>query len=475
MITYRKLKSVGHIIFKRFPVITRLLGAIIFFVRTKNRRPVILPIKPTIDSVEGTVTSGDPKKLYYDVSAISLNNEARGIHRVVINILKHLLSDNSSGFQVVTVRSIKNGIVACNVDECKSDCQYPATEGARVKVKHGDIFVSLDLYRKFNFTALQELRREGLKVYFIIYDLLDIRTCCLGESDFITRIVARAARNSYKNWIHGVLSLSDGVVCDSHAIVNELLGWLGTYADNYQRRMPLGYFHLGADFSSSKNTDNGISLEHLPVIFDATNRPSFLMVGVMDPHKGHMQAIHAFEQLWDNGIDVNLIIVGKEGVLQPHIGKMIRRHAEYGQRLLWFGFVSDDVLASLYNKCTALLAASFSEGFGLPLIEAAHYGLPVIARDIPVFREVAGSYAYYFKNNDASDIADAIISWLSLSVQNKIPESRGMPYLGWASSTRQLLDVIINNRWCAYWPLRECGLHSFTNESAIVSNNGNNR
>ena len=473
MFSFRKLKSVGHIVLKRFPAIARLVGAIIFFMKTKNHRPVILPIEPITDSIEEAPTSGGKKMLYYDVSAISSKNEARGIHRVVINILKHLLSDNNSGFQVVTVRSTKNGIVTCNVDECKGDYKFSLTGGARVKVKPGDVFISLDLYRKFNFSALQELRREGLKVYFLIYDLLDIRRCCLGESDLITRMVAWAARNSYNNWIHGVLSLSDGVVCDSHAVVNELLGWLDTNADNFQRRIRLGYFHLGADFRSSENTHHTISSEQSPVIYSANNKPSFLMVGVMDPHKGHIQAIHAFEQLWCK--DVNLIIVGKEGVLQPQIGKMIRKHTEYGQRLLWFGYVSDAALASLYKECTALLATSFSEGFGLPLIEAAHYGLPIIARDIPVFREVAGSYAYYFKNNNASDIADAIVSWLSLSGQNKIPESRGMPHLDWASSTRQLLDVIINNRWCAYWPLGQGDSHSFINKSTIVSTNDNDR
>lgn len=42
---------------------------------------------------------------------------------------------------------------------------------------------------------------------------------------------------------------------------------------------------------------------------------------------------------------------------------------------------------------TCLIAASFGEGFGLPLIEAAQHGLPIMARDIAVFREVAKEYA----------------------------------------------------------------------------------
>jgi glycosyltransferase involved in cell wall biosynthesis len=347
--------------------------------------------------------------------------------------------------------------------------QNPIKEGKYINAKTGDIFLSLDLYKRFNFIALQRLRKSGLKVYFVVYDLLDIRTCCLGENDLITRVIARIARRGYSNWLHNVLSVADGVVCDSRAVVTDLLEYLGKNANGYRRSLAIGFFHLGADIISSDNRSHGVALDHSPLICDLKKRPSFLMVGVMDPHKGHRQAIYAFEQLWRDGIDVNLVIVGKEGVLQPHIGKLIRSHKEFGHRLYWFGFVSDDILLSLYGTCTALLAASFSEGFGLPLIEAAHHGLPIIARDIPIFREVAGHYAFYFKNNEASDIAEAITSWLSVAAQNKIPYSRGMPYLDWAASTRQLIDVIKNNRWYTYWGLGDDSLPKFDNESIITS------
>ena len=63
---------------------------------------------------------------------------------------------------------------------------------------------------------------------------------------------------------------------------------------------------------------------------------------------------------------------------------------------------------------SCLISPSEGEGFGLPLIEAAQHATPIIARDIPVFREVAGDHAFYFDGLEASALADAIHQWLAL-------------------------------------------------------------
>jgi glycosyltransferase involved in cell wall biosynthesis len=438
-------------ILARTPRAKRFLGMLKFYLQTRNRRIHILSIAPTINFSADLTSLKRQKRLYYDISALCLNNDERGIHRVVKNVLNQLLNGDADGFQVVTVRSTINGIVTCKLGGYEDRSQKHGFEGDLVHAEPGDIFISLDLYRKFNFRALQELKKSGLKVYFIVYDLLDIRTCCLGEKDLITRMIARIARISYRNWLFNVLMLSDGVVCDSRAIVTELLGYLSKNANTYQRSIPLGFFHLGADFSPSNNANHGLTLDDSSFICGLEKKPSFLMVGVMDPHKGHTQVIRAFEKLWQETIDVNLIIIGKVGLLQPHLGELIRGHAEFGHRLFWIEYVTDEILSSLYNNCTALLAASFCEGFGLPLIEAAHHGLPIIARDIPVFREVAGTNAHYFKNSDSDSIADGIKSWLLLADKNKTPQSADMRYLNWAASTRELLDVVVHNKWCVCW------------------------
>jgi glycosyltransferase involved in cell wall biosynthesis len=178
---------------------------------------------------------------------------------------------------------------------------------------------------------------------------------------------------------------------------------------------------------------------------------SLLMVGTIEPRKGHEAALAAMETFWDEGSEVALIIVGKEGWRSRDLVRRLRGHPQRNRRLFWLERTSDETLQRLYHQSSALLAASFAEGFGLPLIEAAHYGLPIIARDIPVFHEVAGDFAFYFPNTDSAALADSLRHWLQLYAGGKAPQSKGMPYLTWAQSTQQLLDVLIANRWYIVW------------------------
>ena len=105
------------------------------------------------------------------------------------------------------------------------------------------------------------------------------------------------------------------------------------------------------------------------------------------------------------------------------------------------------MLLKLYAGSVALLQTSEGEGFGLPLIEAAQHGIPVIARDLPVFREVAGEHAYYFTGLAPSELAQALLKWLDLHREGKAPPSSGMPWLTWDQSARQVLDALIGQKW----------------------------
>jgi glycosyltransferase involved in cell wall biosynthesis len=86
--------------------------------------------------------------------------------------------------------------------------------------------------------------------------------------------------------------------------------------------------------------------------------------------------------------------------------------------------------------------ASEGEGFGLPLIEAAHYELPIIARDLPIFREIAIDFASYFPMDaSANELQAHLQHWLDLHKHQNHPQSTGMPYLSWTQSTMQLLTL----------------------------------
>jgi len=120
----------------------------------------------------------------------------------------------------------------------------------------------------------------------------------------------------------------------------------------------------------------------------------------------------------------------------------IRNHPELNKRLFWLEGISDEYLEKVYAASTCLIAASYGEGFGLPLIEAAQHKLPIIARDIPVFREVAGEHAYFFKAESPDSMAQSIKEWLAQYAANQHPKSNDMPWLTWQQSARQLLEKI---------------------------------
>jgi glycosyltransferase involved in cell wall biosynthesis len=132
------------------------------------------------------------------------------------------------------------------------------------------------------------------------------------------------------------------------------------------------------------------------------------------------------------------------------VDKLVERmkdHPEREARLFWLPGASDEMLLKLYETASALLSPSEGEGFGLPLIEAAQHNVPIIARNLPVYREVAGRHAYYFDGLTAEDLAGAIRIWLDLQRGGNAPQSTGLPRLTWNESAQQLLNAVECQQW----------------------------
>ena len=312
-----------------------------------------------------------------------------------------------------------------------------------VETGDGDIFIGMDWCAHVVPSLVPWFKRQqrhGMRIVFTIYDLLPV----LQPQMFPPEIEPRV-----RHWLDALTLIADGLICISRTVADELLDFLR--ATRHHRHLPLrvGFFHLGADLRASLPTE-GLRDSDVTIIADIRARPSFLMVGTVEPRKGHRQALAAMEHLWADGIDVNLVIVGKKGWMMNDMAEQIEGHPELNNRLFWLREVSDEMLDQIYRSAHALLAASEGEGFGLPLIEAAQYSVPIIARDIPVFVEVAGEHAYYFHGKKPEDLADALRTWLSLG--DAVPASKDLSRLTWQQSSRQLLDVVLRDRWYGSWP-----------------------
>ena len=168
----------------------------------------------------------------------------------------------------------------------------------------------------------------------------------------------------------------------------------------------------------------------------------------MEPRKGHTQTLQAFELLWAQGAQINLVIVGNQGWMVEELSKRLHKHPELNNRLFWLQEISDEYLEQIYAVSTCLIAASEGEGFGLPLIEAAKHKLPIIARDIPEFREVAGDHADYFSGLAPASLASAVEHWLAVYANNGMPKSAGMPWITWSQSADQLEYILLSSTSC---------------------------
>lgn len=141
------------------------------------------------------------------------------------------------------------------------------------------------------------------------------------------------------------------------------------------------------------------------------DQPYFLCVGTIEPRKNHALLFKAWRDLAQRlGKDTpRLVIVGQKG---PMTGRILDplRAPELGPHIELREKCRDDELASLLNNATALLFPSLAEGFGLPLAEALQIGTPVIASDIPTFREIGQGIPTFLAGHDHAAWADAVIA-----------------------------------------------------------------
>jgi len=387
------------------------------------------------------------KTLWIDVSKIISQNFTTGIQRVVKSVLDEIFKLNDLVHDIKLIylehslgqdkelkwvyrfaSNYQDKIIKSNVFETNHI----------IEPKKGDIFLGLDLMSSIADAEKEELfskwKKIGVKINFVVYDILPISNPEWWPSggDIV-----------HTKWLKTILKVSDKIICISKAVVDDIQLFVSQNNIEVSNTLEYECFHLGADINTL-HFGKGLMKEENEIVCKIKKEISFIMVGTLEPRKGYFQTLKGFTLLWEQGIDVNLLIVGKEGWIVDDLIKLIKNHPQLNKRLFWLNGISDEYLQKVYEVSDCLIAASEGEGFGLPLIEAAQYKIPIIARDIPVFKEVAGEFAYYFENmQDSTIITNTIIDWLTLFEQNKHPRSDNMPWLTWEESTKVLVDTIL--------------------------------
>jgi len=395
-------------------------------------------------SPEAIRNSGpNPRKrqLFIEVTVISNYDPKTGIQRVVRAQLAGLLGKMPAGYEVEPVYLA--------YDRKRPYFRYAKKYKHEILGRHefepeeeivpfsGDVFYCGELNRgsvihAFRNGVYEDLRKTGVSINFLIHDLLPIT-----RSEFFER----KASEDHSRWMRAIARSADRLICVSRAVRDDVVAWMREHYPAGLDNVRIEVVHHGADIASSMPSME-IERGAIEAMAMMGRRKTFLMVGTMEPRKGYSQTVRAFERLWRKGHDVNLVIVGKEGWDMEAVISRILANTEIDRRLFWLREISDEFLEKLYSMSTCLIAASEGEGFGLPLIEAAQHGLPIIARDIPVFREVADGSAFFFSGLKPTDLAAATEEWIKLFDSGKHPKPDTMRWLTWEESVHALANIL---------------------------------
>ncbi len=363
-------------------------------------------------------------RIYLDVTSTAASPLQSGIQRVV----RRLSAEGAGRFGAIPVIA--------------RDGRYVATAGDPVSFAPGDRLLMIDS----TWAELQEVapamaaaKQGGAHVAFVIYDLIPV---------LYPGFSATGLAGLFTPWLTAMTSFCDSAIAISRDTALQYREWARENVPSAAEKLQIGWFHLGADFAARRADECSASaLDESPpgarshpspdvAAFLRDDRLYFLAVGTVEPRKGHATMLDAFERRWSAGDTSACVMAGRKGWNVEALQARIVSHPEFGKRLFWFDDASDADIAALYAKTRALIMASLAEGFGLPLVEAAQFHAPVIATDLPVFREIAGDQIDYFPALDSAALANCIARATQCA-----PAAPVIPYLSWAQAATNLFRL----------------------------------
>ena len=313
-------------------------------------------------------------------------------------------------------------------------------EGLRTRAleaQPGDVLVLLDASWNLDFfPQVERLRQQGVRVVSVVYDLIPI----LHGEFYDAPLIA-----SFTRWFEWISRHADGYLCISASVCADVRAQLtlrlGAQAAGARW---LGHFPLGSELDLVRPGAR-VRRELQTLLAPAPDgRPAavYLMVSTIEPRKNHAYLLDAFETLWaaEPQSAARLLIVGRIGWKCAALVARIRHHAEFGKRLFMINDAQDDELDHCYRHSKALVFPSITEGFGLPLVEAMQRGLPAMASDIAVFREVGSDFLAYFDLAQPASLA-SLISRFEMS--GEFPAARPLAdwaWPGWQAATSVFVE-----------------------------------
>ena len=224
------------------------------------------------------------------------------------------------------------------------------------------------------------------------------------------------------------------VICISRATADEL-------AANYGiSRHRITVVHLGVSpvFTAAVTPCENVPIEQLRCLQPSSMR--ILHVGNTIPRKRIDLLLRVFAEVRKRIPDAVLLRVG--GTFTPE-QQILLRTLGLTESVQVLPFLTERQLAAVYRQSTLLLLTSDREGFGLPLLEAMACGLPVVASDIPAYREIGGRAALFCRVGDLNEFIRSVMQ-LSHGVERENRHRAGLVQarkFSWSKCANQTVNV----------------------------------
>jgi alpha-1,2-rhamnosyltransferase len=302
-----------------------------------------------------------------------------------------------------------------------------------LEIQSGDQLLLLDSSWHADFFPIAErLKAQGVGIISVIYDLIPLTHPQFCDNNLV---------KVFDRWFDWIAEMADGFICISTTIRDQLRAEIvrrrGTaFADT----LWFEHFYLGSELDLAKKSAD---LDPALLKMFADGAPVYLMVSTIEPRKNHAYLLDAFERLWAKGSKARLCIIGRVGWKCDELMARIRKHPELNNRLFMFNQLNDRGLEYAYAHARALVFPSYVEGFGLPLVEAMQRQLPVMASDIPVFREIGGDFVAYFDLDRPESLGELVERF---EVTNAFPAQRSVAdwaWIGWREASAQLISRVV--------------------------------
>jgi glycosyltransferase involved in cell wall biosynthesis len=183
-------------------------------------------------------------------------------------------------------------------------------------------------------------------------------------------------------------------------------------------------------------------------------RLMILYVSHLEPHKGHDVAVRAMRELKRQGQPACLYLTMDRRDWPKGYDRLMVKIREWGLEeeddVINLGRVPEGALAELYRRADVFFFPSLCESFGFPLVEAMGYGLPIVAADTAINREMCGEAALYYPPFDsvaAAQQISALLSSLERRQQMHAASERQFPksHLCWSDYASRFVKLLKNS------------------------------